>query len=89
MVLTLIDGAALVIGALLLAALVYGTFARTKWGINTRPPEACPSCGTAFARFPRRPADFGEALWGGFTCGHCGMRLDKWGRPSAAAPPQR
>jgi hypothetical protein len=58
---------------------VYGTFAKNRWGINLDFPKACPSCHT---RFPtvRKPASLNQVLWGGATCTVCGMELDKWGR---------
>jgi hypothetical protein len=66
--------------ALLIAAgaILYGTIAKNRWGINLR-PVSCPSCGTRMPRV-RVPKSTGEALWGGATCPTCGCRMDKWGR---------
>jgi predicted RNA-binding Zn-ribbon protein involved in translation (DUF1610 family) len=61
-----------------LTALIYGTFARNKWGINIA-RVVCPNCGTALPRW-RRPTSFKQGLWGGYTCPSCHCELDKWGR---------
>jgi ribosomal protein L37E len=52
---------------------------RGKWGINTK-PGVCTECGTP-APLVRKPANWNQALWGGWTCSECGFELDKWGRP--------
>jgi hypothetical protein len=70
----------LIVGALIIAAVVYGSVTKAKWGINIHPAQTCPVCGTPFAKFPRRPANLAESLWGGNICGKCGTRIDKWGR---------
>jgi hypothetical protein len=70
--------AALLIGA---GVLVYGSIAKTRWGINLR-PVSCPKCGTPMPRV-RVPVSGSEALWGGATCPKCGCRMDKWGRELA------
>ncbi|MBX7190482.1 MAG: hypothetical protein K1X94_00400 [Sandaracinaceae bacterium] len=56
-----------------------------RWGINLA-KTTCPSCGTPAPTF-RRPASFEEAMWGGWTCATCSLRIDKWGRPRDEAPP--
>jgi ribosomal protein L37AE/L43A len=38
----------------------------------------CPQCGTP-APSARKALDMNELLLGGWTCAHCGARLDKWG----------
>ena len=57
---------------------VYGTIAKTRWGINFR-RLSCPDCG---AQMPlvRTPASGSQAVWGGVTCPKCGCEMDKWGR---------
>jgi hypothetical protein len=61
-----------------LLLVVYGTFTKTKWGINLR-RVACPNCGTEQGRF-RAPASGKQAMWGGHTCPTCHCEMDKWGR---------
>jgi hypothetical protein len=68
--------------AILLGLVIYGTFAKNKWGINFK-QVSCPNCGTDMPRV-RAPASGSEAMWGGFTCPKCGCRMDKWGRRLAA-----
>ncbi len=51
----------------------------SRWGINSKPPSACPTCQSPLP-WVRRPADAHEALWGGWTCKTCGSRLDRRGR---------
>jgi hypothetical protein len=58
---------------------IYGTVAKTNWGINFSPPKSCPKCNTALSNI-RAPKGTEEALWGGFTCSNCGTKMDKWGR---------
>ena len=48
-----------------------------RWGINSR-RMACPRCATKAPPF-RIPSSLTELLWGGFTCRHCGCKVDKWG----------
>jgi hypothetical protein len=70
-------GIGLLVG-LAVVALIYGSIAKTDWGINFSPVN-CPRCQTAQA-FVRKPADGREAKWGGYTCSQCGTKMDKWGR---------
>jgi hypothetical protein len=63
-----------------LLLVVYGTFAKTKWGVNFR-RVACPQCGTEQGRL-RAPASGRQAMWGGHTCSNCRCEMDKWGRPT-------
>ncbi len=72
----LIVAAAVIVG---FAIVVYGTVAKTKWGINLSPIK-CPSCNKVQPRGPRIPADAYETKWGGMTCADCGTKMDKWGR---------
>src|SRR5437867_873440 len=57
---------------------------RGMWGVNFRPGE-CVKCGEPAPLF-RKPANFRQAMWGGWTCKYCGFELDKWGRPVAEQP---
>jgi hypothetical protein len=52
---------------------------RGNWGINFKSP-ACTECGEPVP-LVRKPANWRQALWGGWTCSQCGFELDKWGRP--------
>jgi hypothetical protein len=54
---------------------------RGNWGVNFK-PAACTECGTP-APLVRKPANWRQAMWGGWTCKECGFELDKWGRPVA------
>jgi hypothetical protein len=64
-----------------LVLVVYGTFARNRWGINSEQVN-CPRC---HAPVPgvRKPKSRREMLWGGWTCDKCGCEMDKWGNPMA------
>ena len=68
----------LVVLAILLALIIYGTIAKNRWGINLK-RVSCPKCGTEASRL-RVPASGSEVLWGGYTCPNCGCQMDKWGR---------
>lgn len=48
-----------------------------RLGINSQLP-ACPVCGTVPSPL-RWPTSWRQALWGGWTCSHCGTEFDKWG----------
>ncbi len=76
----------LVVVALAVGFFVVATVLKSPWGINLKPPRACPNCAAAIPRGPRIPADAQEAMWGGYTCKSCGVRLDKWGRPRDESP---
>jgi hypothetical protein len=41
--------------------------------------QYCPVCGEALPMV-RRPKGWRQALFGGFTCSHCGTKLDRSGR---------
>ncbi len=71
-----------IVTGLALVAVIFGTFARNKWGINAV-PSACPSCHGKLPRF-RKPASLKQALWGGTTCPSCHREIDKWGREVSA-----
>lgn len=51
---------------------------RGKWGINLT-PNPCRQCGTP-APMIRKPANWRQAMWGGWTCSECGLEVDKWSR---------
>lgn len=48
-----------------------------KMGINLSSVK-CPKCGRRMPMI-RRPANQTQALWGGWTCKHCGCEMDKYG----------
>jgi len=52
---------------------------RGKWGINCR----LPLCGECGEQMPvvRKPVNWRQGLWGGWTCPQCGLEMDKWGHP--------
>lgn len=52
---------------------------RGKWGINFK-RAVCTECDAPMP-LVRRPANWQQALWGGWTCAECGLELDKWGHP--------
>jgi hypothetical protein len=69
------------IGVLLCAVVVVlGTIRKTKWGINPVGSLECPRCHTVQGAI-RLPRSMRAALWGGYTCHHCGTEVDKWNRP--------
>jgi hypothetical protein len=68
--------------SLVVALLIYGSFARNKWGINIA-RVACPGCKAELPRL-RMPTSLKQALWGGYTCPACHCELDKWGREVSA-----
>ena len=41
-----------------------------------QPSPHCPRCGARLPRF-RKPANFGQFLWGGWTCHGCGCQVDR------------
>lgn len=49
-------------------------------GLNLSSDLKCPSCGEPLPAF-RRPKNFRQMLWGGWTCGKCGSEFDKWLKP--------
>jgi hypothetical protein len=52
---------------------------RGNFGLNFTSAR-CSACGESMPAF-RKPANFKQTLWGGWTCPKCGVELDKWGRP--------
>lgn len=60
------------------AAVIYGTFAKNRWGINTC-DVLCPRCDTLLPR-ARRPLSVRQEMWGGWVCPSCNAEVDKWGR---------
>jgi hypothetical protein len=63
---------------ILFGLVVYGTFAKNRWGINLD-PVSCPKCHVELSPV-RKPKSLKQALWGGWTCDNCGTEVDKWGR---------
>jgi len=57
--------------------------AKGRWGIDLS-RKKCPRCGHRLPMM-RKPASAEEAMWGGWTCQHCGAKLDKYGRERAAS----
>lgn len=55
------------------------------WGINATRP-VCPHCQTPAPRV-RKPANRRQLLWGGWTCPHCGLEIDKYGKPTGTGTP--
>jgi hypothetical protein len=82
-----LDWLAIVISIAVLAPLAVGFVLvvrdtirqRGNWGVNFKSP-ACTECGTPVPPV-RKPANWRQALWGGWTCSQCGFELDKWGKP--------
>jgi len=58
---------------------------RGNWGINLK-PGPCRQCGTP-SPIIRKPANWRQAMWGGWTCAECGLELDKWGQPVEGQAP--
>lgn len=52
----------------------------SKMGFNLSADLKCPLCDEPFPAL-RRPKNFREMMWGGWTCGKCGAELDKWLKP--------
>ena len=70
-----------VIVTALFASLVYLVLVKTNFGFNFD-PVACPRCRMPLPTW-HKPRNARQLLWGGHTCGHCGLDVDKWGRPLA------
>lgn len=58
---------------------------RGNWGINLT-PGTCGQCGTP-RPMVRKPANWRQAMWGGWTCTECGLEVDKWGQPVEGQTP--
>ena len=43
------------------------------------PKRVCPDCGDALPKF-RRPRNWRQRLWGGWTCPNCGCEVDRKGK---------
>ncbi len=50
--------------------------------------QACPECGEP-QPVVRRPANWRQAIWGGWTCPSCYAELDRWGRKIGFGPGPR
>lgn len=75
---------AVVGGTIVLAILLLLWPREGKWGINLS-AVSCPRCNQPMPRF-RKPANQRQALWGGWTCQHCGCEMDKYGIEIANKP---
>jgi len=71
------------------AAVIYGTLARNRWGINAG-DISCPRCKALLPKV-RQPRSLRQEMWGGCTCANCGTEVDKWGRelPGRGPPEPR
>jgi hypothetical protein len=85
MVLTIIVLSLFVILSVGCVLVVFGTFRKNKWGINTA-QLTCPNCGNTLGHV-RVPKNMAQTLWGGATCNRCGVEVDKWGRPANGSMP--
>jgi len=74
--------AVIVLGTLLV---VFGTMRKSRWGINPVSSIECPGCHRVGGPI-RRPRNVRQFLWGGGTCPHCGLEVDKWNRPIVENP---
>jgi len=61
-----------------LEAVIYGTLAKNRWGINLE-SVSCPRCNMLLPQV-RKPRSLQQSMWGGCTCPNCGVEVDKWGR---------
>ena len=43
------------------------------------PGKKCPACGEKLPRL-RAPSNSRQAMWGGWTCPHCGCEVDRKGK---------
>jgi hypothetical protein len=59
-------------------AVIYGTLAKNRWGINSG-SVSCPRCNSMLPQ-AREPRSLRQSMWGGWTCPNCGVEVDKWGR---------
>jgi len=48
-----------------------------KIGLNLSTDMKCPTCSEPVPTF-RRPKNFRQMMWGGWTCEQCGTEFDKW-----------
>lgn len=58
-------------------------------GINLQEVR-CPQCSHRMPTI-RRPDSLTQAIWGGWTCGRCGCRMNRWGEalePARSGPAQ-
>lgn len=68
------------VGTCMIVLVIHGTVSKTRWGINFWWSGECPSC-HSHRNMIRIPRNLRQFLWGGGTCGHCGLEVDKWNRP--------
>jgi hypothetical protein len=62
--------------------IVRQTIGKGRWGLGPLRGVNCPRCGTRLPMI-RKPASSQQMLWGGWTCPHCGCKVDKYGREIA------
>ena len=67
-----------------LLVVLHGTIFKTTWGINPASSFECPRCHATQSAL-RAPRNKRQVLWGGYTCQHCGIEVDKWNRPLSKA----
>jgi hypothetical protein len=51
-----------------------------KMGMNLATGLKCPECGADLPAV-RRPKNFRQMMWGGWTCESCGKEFDRWLKP--------
>jgi hypothetical protein len=54
-------------------------WAMLLWGLTFK-RAVCAQCGILMPTF-RKPANWRQFMWGGWTCPECGFELDRYGRP--------
>jgi hypothetical protein len=69
-----------VLGTWMIILIIHGSISKTRWGINFGWSGVCPACHN-HRKMIRIPRNFRQFLWGGGTCGSCGLEVDKWNTP--------
>lgn len=52
----------------------------SRLGLNLSTDMRCPACQEPLPTV-RRPKNFRQMMWGGWTCAKCGSEFDKWLKP--------
>ncbi|MGV3663269.1 MAG: hypothetical protein ACO1TE_24060 [Prosthecobacter sp.] len=52
----------------------------SRMGLNLSAELKCSTCSEPLPRL-RRPRNFRQMMWGGWTCEKCGSEFDKWLQP--------